>query len=281
MIDTTESAILVDAHVHIYDCFDVDVLLDAASRNFTYAAKKLRLAPGFTGVLLLAETSYCNWFQRTREKCRLNQQFLAVGKLSHWQIDETSDKTVLKARRFTGTCGDENYIYIMAGRQIITAEGLELLALMTDSTFEDGLSITSLLNAVREQGSIPVLPWAAGKWLGKRGKMLSDLLKAEADSDLCIGDNSGRPALWRNPLHFQQAKKSNMGLLPGTDPLPFSSEVGRVGSFGFMMPVKLTDVQPSDDLKQLLRSNALQVTAYGRLETTLGFIVNQIRLRIC
>ena len=173
-----------------------------------------------------------------------------------------------------------NLIYIMAGRQIITVEGLELLALATDSAFEDGLSISSALTAVREQEAIPVLPWAVGKWLGKRGKLLAGLLEAEKNSDLCLGDNSGRPIFWQNPLHFRQAKKSSMQLLPGTDPLPFTSDVGRVGSFGFMMHGGLTESQPSTDLKQLLRDKEIQLAPFGRLESPLRFIASQIRLRI-
>ena len=270
MSDTDAGALLVDAHVHIYDCFDINMLLDAALRNFNRAAKKLGLDDGFTGVLLLSEASRDNWFQ---------QSSMSDGH-SHWHIEKTPDKAVLQARPLTDNADNKNIIYIMAGRQIITSEGLELLALATDSMFEDGLSITSALSAVREQDAIPVLPWAVGKWLGKRGKLLSSLLKAEAHSDLCLGDNSGRPVFWRNPLHFRQAKASNMHLLPGSDPLPFSSEAGRVGSFGFMVQGKLTNAQPSTDLKQLLRSKALQMKAYGQLETPMRFIANQVRLRI-
>ncbi len=270
MNGTDQGALLVDAHVHVYDCFDINELLDAALRNFDRAAKKLGLNNKFTGILLLAETSRDNWFR----------QLSMLGGQARWQIEKTPDKTVLQARLLTDNTDTENSIYIMAGRQIITAEGLELLALATDSTFEDGLSVTSALNAARKQDAVLVLPWAVGKWLGKRGKLLTALLKAEVRSDLCLGDNSGRPVFWRNPLHFQQAKTYGMRLLPGTDSLPFSNEVNRVGSFGFMIRGKLTNAQPSYDLKQLLRNNALKITVYGQLETPLRFIANQVRLRI-
>ena len=168
----------------------------------------------------------------------------------------------------------------MAGRQIITAEGLELLALATDSMFEDGLSISSALGTVREQDAIPVFPWGVGKWLGKRGKLLSTLLESETNTDLCLGDNSGRPVFWRNPLHFQQARVKNFDLLPGTDPLPFPEEAHRVGSFGFMVNGSLSNTQPSTDLKRILRNRSSQKIAYGQLETALRFTANQIRLRI-
>jgi hypothetical protein len=270
MNNTEAEALLVDAHVHIYDCFDVNLLLDAASRNFRRTATMLGLEHGFTGVLLLAETSRDNWFLHP----------LMPGKHNHWKVEKTPDTAVLTAKPLTDSTSNKGIIYIMAGRQIITAEGLELLALATDSAFKDGLSVKSALGAVREKDAIPVLPWAAGKWLGKRGKLLSDLLKTEAHSDLCLGDNSGRPLFWHNPRHFRMAKKNKMRILPGTDPLPFAGEAVRVGSFGFMVRGKLTNTQPSSDLKKLLRNNTIITKAYGQLESPLRFVSNQIRLRI-
>jgi hypothetical protein len=278
MSKATAAGILVDAHVHIYDCFEINTLLDAASRNFNYAAEKLGLGNGFKAVLLLAETCRDNWFQRTREKSVQYQNSSAAA--NQWEIYRTLDKAVLQARKLSEVTGDEEYIFIMAGRQIVTSEGLELLALVTDSLFKDGLPTSSTLSAVREQEAIPVLPWAVGKWLGKRGRLLSLLLETEARTDLCLGDNSGRPVFWQNPVHFQQAKIKGMHLLPGTDPLRFAAEVGRIGSFGFMVRGELSDIRPSSDLKQLLRDNSSKMITYGHLESPLRFIINQIRLRI-
>lgn len=270
MNDTDIGTLLVDAHVHVYDCFDIDTLLDAALHNFNHAAKKTGLYNGFSGVLLLSETSNDNWFLRSS----------MVDSCSHWQIEKTRDKTVLQARLLTDNADNINVIYIVAGRQIITAEGLELLALVTDSTFKDGLPINSALSTVREQDAVPVLPWAAGKWLGKRGKILSSLLAAEVNNDLCLGDNSGRPVFWSNPSHFKQARVLNIPVLPGTDPLPFAGEVIRVGSFGFSMRGQLSKVQPATDLKRLLRAKETEMLVYGQLEKPWRFFVNQIRLRM-
>jgi len=279
MINTDEATILVDAHVHIYDCFEIGALLDAALGNFAQAAQNRGLVGNeLTAVLLLAETSRDFWFHRTQEKCKQIRHPLAVG--HRWEINTTLDRAVLQARKLSKVTGDEKQIFIMAGRQIVTAEGLELLALATNSMFEDGLSISSALDAVREQDSIPVLPWAVGKWLGKRGKLLSALIEKESNTDLCLGDNGGRPVFWRNPSHFQQAREKNFNLLPGTDPLPFPNEARRIGSFGFMVNGRLSNTQPSVDLKRLLRNGTSQMTAYGELETSLTFFANQIRLRV-
>ena len=269
MSNTDAGTLLVDAHVHVYDCFDIDKLLDAALHNFNHAAKKTGLDGVFSGVLLLSESRRDNWFMQSS----------MTDSYSNWQIEKTRDKTVLQARLLTDNADNIKIIYIVAGRQIITAEGLELLALITDSTFEDGLPISSALSIVREQDAVPVLPWAAGKWLGKRGKILSSLLAAEVNKDLCLGDNSGRPVFWSNPSHFKQARVLNMPVLPGTDPLPFASEVIRVGSFGFSLRGQLSKAQPAADLKRLLRAKETELRVYGQLEKPWRFFVNQIRLR--
>ncbi len=124
--------------------------------------------------------------------------------------------------------------------------------------------------------------WAVGKWLGKRGKILSSLLAAEAKAhnNLWLGDNSARPVFWSNPSHFKQARVLNMPVLPGTDPLPFASEVNRVGSFGFSMRGQLSKAQPATDLKRLLRAKETEVLVYGQLENPWRFFINQIRLRM-
>lgn len=283
MSEIDEATIIVDAHVHIYDCFELDIMLDAALQNFSKVANNFGRAGMVTGVLLLTEARNNNWFQYARDSCIKNQPLLAAEK--GWEIQLTPDSAVLLATQKKDWQGDESRlnkmpIYLVAGRQIVTSEGLELLALATDHTFEDGLSVSSALDAVRASGAIPVFPWAVGKWLGKRGEVLAALLSPESAAGLCLGDNSGRPVFWRNPSHFKQARALNMHVLPGTDPLPFANEALRVGSFGFIVHGLLGDAQPATDLKQLLRTTETKLLAYGQLENPWRFFINQIRLRI-
>lgn len=268
MSDAKKTTLLIDAHVHVYDCFDVDKLFDSALQNFNHAANVMGYGDDFIAVMLLSETSQDNWFA----------QATVANKNSRWTIEETQEKTVLKVNLRTDLAGEKN-LYVIAGRQIITDEGLELLALLTDSSFEDGLSMRDALTAVREQDAIPVLPWAVGKWLGKRGKILSALLETEIGSDLRLGDNSGRPIFWKNPAHFKQARKIAMPILPGTDPLPFADEVMRVGNFGFSVTGKVDQTRLAYNLKCLLRNTETVIQAYGSLEKPWRFITNQIHLR--
>jgi hypothetical protein len=47
---------LVDAHVHVYDCFDLKKFFDAAFANFKSEADRLGSGDNFIAVLFLAET---------------------------------------------------------------------------------------------------------------------------------------------------------------------------------------------------------------------------------
>lgn len=283
MSDVGGNTILVDAHVHIYECFEPGDLFEAATQNFSKAATTLGIRGKVSGVLLLTETSSDDWFRQARDRAKKNRQILDTD--SDWELHLTPGSEAFLVTRKKSGRGQESQsdymqVYIVAGRQIVTAEGLELLALATNHTFEDGLSIVSTLKAVRSCGAIPVFPWAVGKWLGNRGKILTSLLSRDSDGGLFLGDNSGRPVFWRNPSHFKLARALNMAVLPGTDPLPIAKESKRVGSFGFAVKGSLSKEQPVDDIKQLLLAKETSIQSYGQLESPWRFFVNQIRLRL-
>ena len=152
--------ILADAHVHIYDCFDLEKFLDAAYSNFQSIADRLSHGDKFTPLLLLTETAKDCWFDRL---CKF-----ADGKntyrdrvIKKWEFHHTGESVSLSARS-----GHKSLI-IIAGRQIETAEGLEVLALSTTDNFGSGVPIIDLIKEVKEHDAIPVIPWGFGKWLGR------------------------------------------------------------------------------------------------------------------
>jgi hypothetical protein len=258
--------VLVDGHVHIYDCFDLPGLFDAAYRNFSHAAQSSGAAAQFTGILMLTESKSDDWYQK---------QNIDTRRAGPWNIHPVDGNCALQAVRDSG-----EQLLIVAGRQIVTAEGLELLALATDRQFDDGLSLVKALQAVRAHDAIPVIPWAVGKWLGRRGRVLAKVIEDESDNGLFLGDNGGRPSFWKYSSHFMQARQAGLRILPGSDPLPFVAEASRVGSFGFSIGGEVSADQPVADLKKLLRDSSIEVHAYGNLEGTMRFVSNQIRLRL-
>jgi hypothetical protein len=94
-----------------------------------------------------------------------------------------------------------------------------------------------------------------------------------------LGDNSSRTAFLGRPAHFEDARRDGIAILPGTDPLPFAAEYDRVGSFGLVMHQPIDPARPAAEIKRLLTSTPLSMKPYGRLETPLRFIQNQIAMQ--
>lgn len=259
---------IADGHVHIYDCFSLPRLLEAARANFA-AQGRIQGAVRYTGVLLLAEASRDHWFQKLATSDEGHQRH------GRWAITPVAgDPCALSARRDTGET-----LILIAGRQIVTQEGLEVLALLTDRLFSDGQHLEAAVQTVFDGGAVPVVPWAFGKWIGRRGRVVGQLLTSCPASSFCLGDNGGRPGFWRNVDLFRRAAKAGVKIVPGSDPLPLPSEEGRVGSYGFILEQEIANSHPSRQLKELLLDPSVTISAYGKLARTFAFIRNQLRIR--
>jgi len=273
--NATEHIWLIDSHVHLYRCFQPAEFLGAAYKNLHATANQLGYASNFSGLLLLTETGADEAFEQLRG--RSGQPTDPTD--PHWQgwrFDTiASDPGSLIAENPAGS-----RLWIIAGRQIITAEKLEVLALLTDSRFDDGQPLEKCLDMVRHHGAVPVLPWGAGKWWGERGRLLSRLLHRGMSTPFYLGDNGGRPGLWRHPRHFREALQARIRILPGSDPLPLSWEARRVGSRGFALSAAAEPTAPGHALRARLRDSTLQFQSFGKPLNSGHFILNQVALRM-
>lgn len=259
-----QTQLLVDAHVHLHDCFDLSQFLNAAIANFQAQGQRLRLDGPIIAALLLAEVNGVNAFADLAANWQsLNQQ------MSDWEICPTEEDCSLWAKHT-----DRHAILIAAGRQAVTQEGVEVLALMTAASIEDRLSLSDTLEQVITAGGLPVLPWGVGKWIGKRGELVKQQLQT-AEVPLFAGDNGGRPGFWALPDYFRQRPQ-----LPGTDPLPLPYEVSRAGSYGFVTQGDFDWATPGKSLKQILLSDRPLIEAYGRSLSPLKFIQSQTLIRL-
>lgn len=272
-ISDKKQLIWADAHVHIYDCFNLEQFLNSGLENFNSVAQKQGYAIAETALLFLTETSKDHYFQQLIH-CAKDQSSFEI-KLQDWQILRTEENCSVYAKHSSG-----QGIFIFAGRQIVTGEDLEVLALLTADEFQDQLPIEQVIQQVISKGGIPVIPWGFGKWIGQRGKILSRILEQNKGSVLFLGDNGGRPVFWPKPTYFKQAEQRGLKILPGTDPLPFASESGRPGSFGFTIQGFINPAQPAQSVKQILLDPNSQLQSYGQREMPLRFFRNQIAMQL-
>jgi hypothetical protein len=267
-----QAPLLIDAHVHVHDCFELDSFFEQAHRNFERAAREHGWAPAL-GVLMLTESDGADWFGRLAGMAG-GSSIDAGPPSTSWTIEATRDPVALAAT------SRGRRLLLVAGRQVVAREGLEVLLLGPRSRVPDGQPIRDVLADGARHGALRVIPWGAGKWLFRRGRLLRELIAAAGPGDgFFLGDGGGRPFFWSARRHFQQAEQRGIRILPGTDPLPFPRQTGRVGSVGFRLegPVDLSS--PGEGIKAALRDPARRLTPFGRLERLAPFVRDQIAMQ--
>lgn len=260
--------VLCDAHVHIYDCFDLARLLESAWSNFSDRARSHDSDDNFSAALLLSEGRHEHWFNRLAES--------AGSATTHdgWSIHGTDETETLAVRK------DNREILLIAGRQIVTAENLEVLALATAGELADGSPIGEVINWAQQAGSIIVIPWGFGKWWGKRGRILTELLASPDMNSVLLGDNSGRPWFLGHPRHFAMARQQTRHILPGSDPLPFATEDWRPGSVGLSYWQPASTPVNAQTIRRRLTDSGNGIDTYMHCEKLFPFMRNQVAMQL-
>lgn len=259
---------LLDAHVHLHRCFSEEAFLEAALSNFRQARRRLRLADASPGVLALTDICGEDAFERLHQWAARSQ--------GAWRVRPTAER----ASFVIAGDADGDELILIAGRQIATRQGVEVLALGTGEKLEDGQSLAETLESVSSAGALAVLPWGFGKWWLGRGRLLEGLLQESDARNLFLGDNGGRPRLGPTPRAFRLAKQRGIRVLPGSDPLPFPAHAGRAGSFGAVVEGGLDSERPAAALKKLLAENPGQPRAYGSLRLLRAFLRDQVAMQL-
>ena len=259
----------VDGHVHFYPEFERQEFLDSALANFRRVPGAAFARSAHSGCLLFAETPALDYFRRFRD---------LAGKpsdLDTWTFHETAETLSLVAQRDPDTT-----LLLVAGRQVVTTERVEVLTLCCDERFEGDRPLSTVVEIAQSHDAVVVLPWGFGKWSFRRGACIADFLKTVAPASVFLGDNGGRARLGPRPRLFRLAEDRGVGILSGSDPLPLRSEVKRVGGYGFLLPAAIDPLRPAAALKRLLQNRAAPPLPYGRLIDPMHFCRNQIMLRI-
>jgi hypothetical protein len=246
------TSVFVDAHVHIHDCFDVDRFLDAAAANFRGHAAGMD-ASGRRFVLCLTETRIADKFRMLAERAVSEPPELGRAGGS-WYFLPGADNCCVMARH-----RDHGDIELVAGRQIVTAEKLEVLALGSLDVWEDGMPARAVIESVIEAGA--------------------SLIEKFDDGSVYLGDNGGRSAILPTPPEFALAGERGIRILPGSDPLPFDSEYNRAGSYGF----QVDDLPLRDgiwaELCAMLQRGDGKLRPFGALESPFRFARNQLAMQ--
>lgn len=263
-----KSLILIDAHIHIHDCFNIEKFFNNAKNNFL---RQLQLSNSndHFAILCLTESHRINYFKQLSEKVG------AYNKLNGWKVDLTSNENVIKLidnKKFE--------IFLVAGRQIVTKENLEVLAIGLVEDPEDGQPIEEVINYTANQKSISVIPWGVGKWTGRRKEIVEKIILQSGTFPIYLGDNGNRPFFLKKSDFFDLALKNGILNIPGSDPLPFKNGENKPGSFGFMIDDALDIDKPFDNIYEKIKNSKNQFKTFGKLESFTNFLTNQISMQV-
>lgn len=258
-----DGKILVDAHVHCHRNLEPTAFLNHAARNFVTAAAASGVRPA-GGVLLFSEMPDANVFA----------EMSASGEAGDWRIRSTGEAISLVAERV-----DALPLLLVAGRQIVTREGLEILILGAPGPFAESVDLATGVAMGQAAGGLAVLPWGFGKWWGRRGRVLDRFLARATPGMVFLGDNGGRLAGAAEPRQFARARERRIPILPGSDPLPLASDAHRAGSYGCVLDGPLDPDRPAAALKARLLALREQPPGFGRLQPFWHFLANQLGMQ--
>jgi len=246
----------VDGHAHFHANFSLETFLHGAR-------EKLLRVDGKTGALLLAHIGSETPLHSLQERTDLPDAWTRTK----------PDATSLLFQHDDGTS-----IVIVAGRQIATAEKLELLTLCSDASMQEGLSLRESIQMALSNSAIPVVPWGFGKWWFSRGKLLKDLIQSDFEGHWLIGDSGCRIA-GLPPKMLALANQAGIATIAGSDPLPIASHAARAGSYGTVFPETMDLNQPTVWMRNALQ-NLDSAPSFGRCRSLPQFVCDQLGLRI-
>lgn len=212
-------SIYCDTHVHCYDFDQLPVLLDHALSNFQSVGASHAKVLFFTDGLV----------DRTWQ--RLKPLAQDVYRTGDWELNYSANTEFIHANNGA-------YELLLApARQVNSAARLEYLLLGCDLEVDDGIDDRVLLTKFTSRYAV-INPWGVGKWLGQRGQLVTELLKEQGHTFL-LGDNGGRPSLWKSVPQFSS---SSLNIVNGSDPLPIDGELDRVASYGIQLALNSAEL---------------------------------------
>jgi hypothetical protein len=244
--------ILADTHVHLYPCYDLALALRRLQENLVRLADSVTPRGGAVLAACLSERHDCRYFRRLCDGA-WGPSELGAG------VDPAADPGCL---RLTFEAGPP--VHLFAGRQIVSRERVEILALASDALIPDGLTACETVQRVLDAEGLPVLAWAPGKWWLRRGTIVRALLARFPPGRLLLGDSTLRPALWLEPGLMRAAAARGFGVVAGSDPLPFPGEEAYLGTYGTVLATDLDPQRPTRALREALSAASRLPARVGR-----------------
>ena len=248
--------IVADTHAHLYACFD-------PGRALAGALARMRAlgGPGAATALCLVERAGQDWFGRLEDKG-------APG----LDVAPGPEPGTLALRS-----ADGGEAWLLAGRQVVTAENLEVLALGLQGPCPDGPPARDVIARIRDEGAVAVLPFGVGKWFFGRGRVVRALL--DDPGGFLLGDSTQRPRGWSEPRLMAEGRRRGFGVVAGSDPLPLRGEERFLGAYATRFDAPFDRDRPATCLRRVLGDASLPRVHVGSRPGPATALRRQWRLR--
>lgn len=264
--------VLVDAHIHMYECFDLQLLLESARQNFIQICEQQDLSVSKTAFCLL-----CVDLQDRDFEASLNR----LSSLPDYTVAEISPDEPYSRQLVHKASGKT--MQVVWGHQIVCLENLEVLVFGLTQTVPNGTPLIDVITKL-SGAAFGILPWGFGKWTGKRKKHVAKLIADDQDNiqlqPWWVGDNGGRLSLAPKPRLIRQAGRRGRWDIPGSDPLPFPEQAKRAGTCGVILECHYDMNKPMKSIRSGLLQVTSQPTTFGVGEPIMRFLIAQIRMQL-
>jgi hypothetical protein len=241
--------VIGDGHLHLYKSYDIKQALDNLFSKLQYLAERNKVENKNFKVGLLMQPQGDDFFKNLSEK-KID--------LPDYSVEKTIDGALWVISRYN------QKVCLIPGRQIITGEKIEVLAACMENDILQTVSAETVIERVIEDKGIPILPWAPGKWMFKRGKAIEKLINKFSARQILTGDTSLRPLGFPLPRLMKKAVQKNIKILAGSDPLPFKGEEKQIGNFCFMFTANFDSNKPMESFRSQLGDTSTKISSVGK-----------------
>lgn len=250
--------LILDSHVHLHPPVKLERFLHTAWRNLRGAAKA-------------SEEDVCLLCLTDMEGTD-SPELLRAHAGPDWSLEERDGA-------FLARGSDGARLWLLPGHQIASSDGLELLALDCSTRIPDrSLPLEALIPRVLELGAVPVVPWGVGKWTGTRGLLVKALVQSR--KDFCLADNGNRLRGSAEPPLLREARRLEMPVLLGSDPLPLEKAYIRAAACGNVVEgITMEGLSPAALLREALKRPEALVP-YGSLAHPMNFVASQVAMQL-
>ncbi len=261
-----QETILFDGHVHIYPNLDLSLMIKNTLKNAIIAQRTSSNRDDAIKMWLLAE----------RHDCSVFDDLSRLPEIDGFTVHKTKeDESLLIKNADT----KEPVLYVLAGRQIISKNNLEICCIGSRYSQKDrSLTEAKLVEEINNSRGAAVINWAPGKWFGARGKIVQNLFNSFTPEQVLICDTTMRPTFWPTPTLMASAVKKGFKVIGGSDPLPFDGEEKMVATYASIISGEFDYERPADSLKKMLVNPDAEISRCGSRSKTTDWLGRQTKI---